>query len=410
MVQPKAKIARPQNSAIIGTCTRRDSFLRKLSPPHQQVQERSPAAGETTMDDPIGPPDAADTHRRPPCRHPPSWVILLSASLLAFGLVCWQRPASRAANGDRGPIANCGGETRAPSPLAPRGWTDILLRLYHGISDDRILLIAAGVAFYSILALFPGIAALVSIYGLFADPNRIVAHLNALSGFAPAGAVDVLREQLIRLAQKGSRALGFGFAISLLISLWTAKVGVSGLFDALTAVYREKEERSLVKYYAITMAFTVGAVVLVLLALAILIALPLVLDHIGHASVTTLLLTIGRWPILFVLVGFTLSLVYRFGPYRAAPQWRWITWGSALAAIAWLAASALFSWYVANFGSYDKTYGSLGAIIGFMTWMWVSIIVVLIGAKLDAELKPRANCAGQAGAILTMTSTTNHAA
>jgi membrane protein len=146
------------------------------------------------------------------------------------------------------------------------------------------------------------------------------------------------------------------------------------------------------------MTFTVGAVVVVMLALVRLIALPLVLDRIGHASVPALLLTTGRWPILFVLVGFTLSLVYRFGPCRAAPQWRWITWGSAFAAIAWLAASALFSWYVANFGSYDKTYGSLGAIIGFMTWMWVSIIVVLIGAKLDAEIEPRTIRARQAGA------------
>ena len=366
------------------------------------------------MDDPIGPLSAGDTHRaqvRPPCRHPPSWVILLSASLVAFGLIRWQRPVSPAAKDDGVPfVGNSGGQTGAPSPPAPQGWRNILLRVYHGVSEDRILLIAAGVTFYSILALFPAIGALVSVYGLFADPNRIVAHLNALSGFAPAGAVDVLREQLSRLVQQGSRALGFGFAIGLVISLWTAKAGVSGLFDALTAVYREKEDRGLVKYYAITMAFTVGAVVLVLLALAILIALPLVLDHIGHASLTTLLLTIGRWPILFVLVGFTLSLVYRFGPCRAAPQWRWITWGSALAAFAWLVASALFSWFVGNFGSYDKTYGSLGAIIGFMTWIWVSIIVVLIGAKLDAEIEPRASRAGQAGAALTMTGATNNGA
>jgi membrane protein len=157
------------------------------------------------------------------------------------------------------------------------------------------------------------------------------------------------------------------------------------------------------------MAFTVGAVVLALLALAILIAVPPVLGLIKHPSVPALLLTIGRWPILLVLVGFALSLVYRFGPCRAAPRWRWITWGSALAAIAWLAASALFSWYVANFGSYDKTYGSLGAIIGFMTWIWVSIIVVLIGAKLDAEIEPWAGRAGRVGIASTMTGASNNA-
>jgi membrane protein len=135
------------------------------------------------------------------------------------------------------------------------------------------------------------------------------------------------------------------------------------------------------------LAFTAGIIVLVLLSLAILIVLPLVLDHIAHPGVPPVLLKIIRWPILFVLIVLALSVIYRYGPSRSAPRWRWITWGSAFAAVAWLAVSALFSWYVANFGSYDKTYGSLGAIIGFMTWMWLSIVVVLVGAKLDEVLE-----------------------
>jgi membrane protein len=322
---------------------------------------------------------------------PPSWVILLGALLVAVGVLGRQHPAPILANSDRVTgVVERREQSQTPSQVPGRGWKDVLQGAYHGISEDRIFLVAAGVTFYAILALFPGIAAIVSIYGLFADPSRIVTHLDTLSGFAPSGAVDVLREELTRLAHQDRASLGFSFAISMGISLWSANAGVSGLFAAITAVYEEKEKRSTVKYYAITLAFTVGAVVLVLLSLAILIALPLVLDHIADPSMPPLLLKIIRWPILFVLIALALSVIYRFGSSRIAPRWRWITWGSACAAIAWLAASALFSWYVANFGSYNKTYGSLGAIIGFMTWMWVSIIVVLVGAKLNAELERRA--------------------
>jgi membrane protein len=360
------------------------------------------------MNDQIESEIADDTHQaqaavRTRCGRPPLWAILLSVSLVAVDIIGRRRLAPNFA---KGAVASSEVKhdepAQTPSQLPQRGWKDILLRVFHGISDDRILLIAAGVTFYAILALFPSIGAIVSIYGLFADPSRIVAHLDALSGFAPAGAVDVLREQLLRLAQQDRSALGLGFTISLVISLWTAKAGISGLFDALTAVYQEKEKRSLVKYYSVVLAFTVGAVVLVLLSLAILIALPFILDHIRHPSIPSVLLKIARWPVLFVLVVLALSIVYRLGPCRAAPQWRWITWGSAFAAIAWLVASALFSWYVANFGSYNRTYGSLGAIIGFMTWIWVSIIVVLVGAKLDAEIEhrtTRANSRSRIGAL-----------
>jgi membrane protein len=350
---------------------------------------------EATMEDKRQPIGAGETARTPaavsaPSGRPPSWVILLGASLVAFGVFGPQRPAAILAKGDGAPgEAKRSEQAQTPSRSSGRGWKDILLRAYQGISDDRIMLIAAGVTYYAILALFPGIGAIVAIYGLFADPGSIAAHLDTLSGVAPAGAVGVLRDQLMRLAHQNRAALGFSFAVSLVIALWSANAGVSGLFEALTAVYEEKEKRSLVKYYATTLAFTAGIIVLVLLSLVILIVLPLVLDHIAHPGVPPVLLKIIRWPILFVLIVLALSVIYRYGPSRSAPRWRWITWGSAFAAVAWLAVSALFSWYVANFGSYDKTYGSLGAIIGFLTWLWLSIVVVLVGARLDAELQRR---------------------
>ncbi len=232
------------------------------------------------------------------CDRPPSWVILLSALLVAVGVLGRQHPAPILADGDRTTgVVERSEQIRTASQFPGRGWKDILQGVYHGISEDRIFLVAAGVTFYAILALFPGIAAIVSIYGLFADPSRIVTHLDTLSGFAPSGAVDVLREELTRLAHQDRAALGFSFAISMGISLWSANAGVSGLFAAITAVYEEKEKRSTVKYYAITLAFTVGAVILVLLSLAVLIALPLVLDHIADPSVPPLPLKIIRWPI-----------------------------------------------------------------------------------------------------------------
>jgi membrane protein len=317
----------------------------------------------------------------------PFWAIGLSALLVAAGLA--RRPASpRSEEGDCAALNDGRGRSaKRPLETPARGRKDILLRVYNGISDDRILANAAGVTYYALLALFPGIAALVSIYGLFADPSAIVSHLDAIAGFAPGGAVDVIRDQLTRLTAQGSATLGISFLVSLVISLWSANSGIKALFDALNVVYGEKEKRSFIKLNAVTLSFTIATIGFLLIALACVVALPFILNYLPLPGVTSLLLNIAPWPILLVLVVFGLSLIYRYGPSRTEPPRQWITWGSAFAAIMWLAASALFSWYAANFGSFNKTYGSLGAIIGFMTWMWLSIIVVLVGAKLNAEIE-----------------------
>jgi membrane protein len=276
-----------------------------------------------------------------------------------------------------------GRSATSPSEIPARGWRDILLRVYEGISENRILANAAAVAFYTLLALFPGIAALVSIYGLFADPGSIANQLQAASGILPGGAVDVIRDQLTRLTSQGSTTLGISFVVGLIISLWSANGGTKALFDALNAVYAEKEKRSFIRLNAISIAFTIGMIGFLLIALVCVVALPVSLNY--FPGFIGSVLNIARWPALLVLVAFGLSMIYRYGPSRREPRWRWVTWGSGFAAVLWLAASALFSWYAANFGSFNKTYGSLGAVIGFMTWMWLSVIVILIGAKLNAE-------------------------
>lgn len=275
----------------------------------------------------------------------------------------------------------------APSEIPARGWKDILLRVYANISEHRVLAIAAGVTFYVLLAIFPAIAALVAIYGLFADASTIERTLSSMSTVFPGGAIDLIGEQLRRLAAQPGGRLGFTFFIGLAISLWSANAGVKAVFDALNIVYGEREKRGFIKLNAISLVFTIGTLIFACVALAAVVVLPLVLNYVGIGQITDLAMKIGRWPVLLIAIACMIALLYRYGPSRAEARWRWITWGSGLASLLWLAASLLFSWYAANFGSYNKTYGSLGAAIGFMTWIWLSMIVILLGAEVDAEME-----------------------
>jgi membrane protein len=280
-----------------------------------------------------------------------------------------------------------GRQADKPTEIPAQGWKDILWRVYERFTRDRIMLVAAGVTFYTLLALFPGIAALVSLYGLFADPGAIQTHLNSLSGVLPGGAQQVIGDQVQRVASKGRGTLGSAFAISLVVSLWSANAGIKSLFDALNIVYGEEEKRSFIRLNALSLAFTFGSIIFLLLALGALVVVPVVINYIGLGKNTELLLQILRWPALLLIVIFGLALLYRYGPSRDQPKWRWVTPGSMIAAVLWLGVSMLFSWYVSNFGTYNETYGSLGAVIGFMTWIWLSTMIVLLGAEINAELE-----------------------
>jgi membrane protein len=280
-----------------------------------------------------------------------------------------------------------GREARTPSQIPPRGWCDILLRIWANIGRHRVLAIAAGITFYGLLAIFPGIAAALALYGFFADPHSAQGLFDQLSGVLPGGGQDVLRDQITRITAQPAAQLGFAFILGLLTSLWTASSGVRALIDALNIVYGEEEKRSLVKLYAFSIVATIAAILFFLLVSLALIALPIVFDYLWLGSFSKLLLNLLRWPVLFCIGAFALAVIYRYGPSRNQARWRWISWGSAGATIAWVAASLLFSWYALNFGSYNKTYGSLGAVIGFMTWMWISAIVMLLGAEVNAEME-----------------------
>lgn len=264
-------------------------------------------------------------------------------------------------------------------------WKGAVLRVYRGINDDRILANAAAVTFYALLAVFPAIAALVSIYALFADPHSIARHLDAIAGLMPGGAVEVIRDQLDRLTAQPQGTLGISFVISLVVSLWSANGGIKALFDALNVVYEQPEERSFLRLNAVSLLFTAAMIGFFIIALACLVALPAVLSQLPHFIGSVL--DLARWPLLLVLAGTALAFVYRYGPSGVEQRWRWVSWGSVFAAIGWLAVSAIFTWYAANFGTFNKTYGSLGAAIGFMMWVWLSVIVILIGGKLNAAIE-----------------------
>jgi membrane protein len=280
-----------------------------------------------------------------------------------------------------------GREAGTPTDIPTLGWKDILWRTYEEFGQDRIMAVAAGVTYYALLAIFPAIAALVSIYGLFADPATIQGHLDALSGVLPGGAMDIIREQVTRIATAGGGKLGLSFVIGLVLSLWSANAGMKAMLDALNIVYDEEEKRSFIKLNLESLAFTLAAIGFLLLALVGIIVLPVILGFVGLGSGTEWLLSLARWPILLACVVLGLSVLYRYGPSRDKAEWKWVTPGGLVAAVLWLVVSMLFSWYVANFGSYNETYGSLGAVIGFMTWIWISGIVVLVGAEINAEME-----------------------
>ena len=302
-------------------------------------------------------------------------------------------PASAAASdlrpGQQGRAKQSGRGRHATSPwqIPWAGWKDILWRTYGQIGDDRLLAVAAGVVFYGLLAIFPAVTAFVSLYGLFAKASTISDHLSLAAGVIPSGGVEIIQEQINRITAKGDARLSLAFAFSLGLALWSANAGMKAVIDALNVTYNEKEKRGFIKLNLISLALTGGAILSLLVALGSIVVLPLILSSFGLGGWTETLLRFLRWPVLICLVVFGLAVLYRFGPSRESPRWEWLSVGSVTAAIAWLVGSALLSWYLANFANYDATYGSLGAAIGMMIWMWMSSIVILVGAELNSEIE-----------------------
>lgn len=268
-----------------------------------------------------------------------------------------------------------------PGDISAPGWRAVIARAWREFNTDHIPAVAGGATFFALLALFPALGVFVSVYGLFGDVEAARQHVLELNGVLPEGAIYVLSEQMMRLAATPHSNLGIAFVTGLLLSLWSSNAGMKALIAGLNVAYEETERRKFLQLNAISLTFTVGAVMLALVAAA----LPELLARAGLQD--SLIVRILQWPVLLVVVGALLSVLYRYAPSRAHARWRWITPGGAFASLAWVAMSVLFTLYVANFGHYDKTYGSLGAVVGFMTWIWLSLTVVLLGAELNSELE-----------------------
>jgi membrane protein len=284
-----------------------------------------------------------------------------------------------------------------PSDIPALGWRDIGWRVWSEVGEDRVMLVAAGVTFYLLLALFPALAAFVSLYGFVADPDTVADHVSHLGGLLPSAGVDIIRTQLDDLASQDEQALGIGFLIGLAIALWSANNGVKALFEAMNIAHEEQEKRGFLMLNLTSIAFTMGALLIGIALILTVGAVPAILAYLRLDAWAETLIAIGRWPVLLVAILTGISLIYRFGPSRRPPKWRWLSWGAAIATIVWVGASWGFSFYLQNFANYNATYGSLGAVIGLMMWTWISVIILIVGAEINAEMEHQTKCDSTVG-------------
>lgn len=309
----------------------------------------------------------------------------LTASLVAVQLYSLFADGRRIGTGPGTADATDGADADAPTEIPSSGWRDILWRTYSEVGRDRVLAVAAGVTFYGLLAIFPAITAFVSLYGLVADPGTVAEQLSAADGMLPGGAIEVVRDQIMRISTGNETKLGFAFVIGLGLSAWSANAGVKAVFDALNVAYGEEEKRSFIRLNLTSLVFTLGILVFAVLAIGAVAAIPVVLDYLYLGGVAEWLIWLGRWPVLVAIMMIGLAALYRFGPSRDDAQWKWVSPGAIFASVAWLLGSVLFSWYVASFEDYNKTYGALGAVIALLMWMWLSATIILVGAELNSE-------------------------
>lgn len=274
-----------------------------------------------------------------------------------------------------------------PWEISLQGWRDIGLRLWHDISDNNIFIIAAGVAFYAFLSIFPALVAIVSIYGIVANPADIQQQFSNYSGMLPEAARTLLSQQLQRIASSPAPAMSAGVIVGSFFTLWSATQGTKAFIAALNIVYDEKEKRGFLQYNKLALLMTLGVILLIVFALILIVALPTVLNIISFPAAIATVISFFPWLLLAGVFIFGLSALYRYGPSRKEAQWYWVSPGSVVATVLWIAISVLFSFYVGNFGKYANTYGSLGAIIILLLWFYWSAFATLLGAALNAEME-----------------------
>ncbi|WP_162799034.1 YihY/virulence factor BrkB family protein [Paracoccus indicus] len=286
---------------------------------------------------------------------------------------------------------------RQPEPL-PKGqeprlrdlrWPDLVSlgkSIFTQIGEDRVTSVAGGVTFFGLLSLFPAITAFVSLYGLLADPATIQSHLEMLQALLPASSLDIIREQVASITSASSSALSVAGIVALLLAFYSANGGMKALLSALNVAFFQRETRGFLRLNIVAMAFTLGGLVMIALMLVVIAVVPIVLGYLPLGLGSETFVNIVRWPIMFSVLVLALAAIYRWGPAVPDVRWRWVSPGAVFAAVVLVATSMLFSWYAANFADYNETYGSLGAVVALMTWLWLNATIVLVGAEINSEL------------------------
>jgi membrane protein len=271
-----------------------------------------------------------------------------------------------------------------------KGWWQILKDVLSKAASDNLSVVSAGCAFYALFAIFPALTAAITLYGLTADPDTVERQFSMLKVVLPPQGYEIVIEQIRRIVETSGQTLGWGFGVSLAIALWSANLGTQAMFSALNIAYGEPERRSLLRFYLSAIGYTILGILGGVAMLFAIVYVPVLFADAGHPQAFETITRIVRWPAFALLTLFLLALIYRFGPSRASPQWRWISVGSVFATLVWLLASVGFSYYVSNVANYDRMYGSLGAVIVLLFWLYISFYIVLLGAEINAALEKHA--------------------
>ncbi len=280
-----------------------------------------------------------------------------------------------------------GRTAEAPTEIPAKGWKDIALRVKDKIGSDHVTLIAAGVAFYALLAIFPAITALMALAGFVLEPSQVTAQIETLSNMIPREAAQIILDQAIGIAGSESAGLGIAFILGAGVALYSASKGMASLMEGLNIVYDESETRGFFKRLATTLVLTLFLILGLILGLVATLAVPVILNMLTVSGWLASVLSLSRWVILALLAMTGLAVLYRYGPARENAQWRWITPGAVAGCLLWIAGSVGFSVYVSNFGSYNETFGSMAGVIILLVWLWISAFIVLLGAELNAEIE-----------------------
>ena len=280
-----------------------------------------------------------------------------------------------------------GRDAARPRAIPTAGWKDIAFRIKDQIAEDHVGLIAAGVAFYGLLALFPAITAAMAIAGLLTEPSQLVDQLDRFAAVMPRQAADIVIGQATEVAGSSEGGLGLAVVLGLLLALYSASRGVASLIEGMNVAYDETETRGMIRLYLLTYGLTVFLIVGFLLGIAVTMVMPALLSFLTLGTAAEWIARGASWLLLLALTSFGLAVLYRVGPCRESARWRWITSGAVIATLLWLLGSIAFGLYVGNFGSYNETFGALGGVIVLLMWLWLSAYIVLIGAEIDSEIE-----------------------